>query len=292
MTSPEAPADSSSDRPRGSSTALALIAGLFLGAAVALPIGALALADDQEAARPVAETPLLATTLQRIVTEPGDFLGQSVGVAGEVREVLSPHAFTVGQEGFLGPDLLVVTARPLTVPTGRSGSRPLLEGDLAAVRGEVREFDLEAFEGEVGRDLRREFDSFVGDDLRERIGNPAVLADSVTFTSAATPVADARAAREIVEEPGAFYGKIASVNGRVTRVLPSGAFVLDNRLVVLTADLGERRPGVNQRVSVLGPVRPFDPDQFRSTRAGTVDDDLFGDFVNRPALVAQSIEVR
>jgi hypothetical protein len=42
---------------------------------------------------------------------------------------------------------------------------------------------------------------------------------------------------------------------------------------------------------VLRPVRPFDPDQFRSTPERLADDDFSGDFANRTAIVAQSIEI-
>jgi hypothetical protein len=118
-----------------------------------------------------------------------------------------------------------------------------------------------------------------------------VLANSVAFASKTPPVADVRGADEIAERPDAFYGGIVSVGGRVTRLLPSGALILDDRLVVLTADEGQRRPRQGERITVLRPVRPFDPDQFRSTPEGLADADFSGDFANRPAIVAQSIEI-
>ena len=43
-------------------------------------------------------------------------------------------------------------------------------------------------------------------------------------------------------------------------------------------------------MSVSGPVRRFDPDQRPLPRPGT-DNDLFGDFADRPAVIAQTLTV-
>jgi hypothetical protein len=80
------------------------------------------------------------------------------------------------------------------------------------------------------------------------------------------------------------------VTGEITDVLDSGALILDERLVALTADFGERRPREGERVEIIGPVRPFDPDQLRQGGTGPADDEVFGNFANRPAVVAQSLE--
>jgi hypothetical protein len=209
---------------------------------------------------------------------------------GQVREILSPRAFTVGQFGFFGPDLLLVSETPLAAPSGRSSARPILEGDAVTVAGEVQRFDFAAFDRDVARDLRQEFDSFVGDDLGEREGDPAVRADSVVVNSRTTVVAEGVTAEEVDERPNAFYGKVVSVTGEITDVLESGALIVENRLVALTADFGQRRPREGERVRIVGPVRPFDPDQLRQGGRGSPDDEVFGDFANRPAVVAQSIE--
>ena len=270
---------------------LGLLLGLLIGAGLGLLLGALALGDGRDGNREAVRGSIFTTPLQRIVTNPAAHYGESVGVTGQVREILSPRAFTVGQQGFFGPDLLVVTQKPLAAPTGRSGSRPVLEGDLVSVAGDVRKFDLSTFEREAGRDLRREFDSFIGDDLSERRNDPAILADAVTFSSRGTLVAEAGDSEEVAERPDDFYGKVVSVRGRVSDVLSSGALVLDDRLVALTADLGERRPRKGEMVKVLGPVRPFDPDQLRVRGISFPDDDFLGNLANQPAVVGQSIEI-
>lgn len=267
--------------------ALGVLIGVIAGVAIGLLVGALVF-DDEEEDRPSAPT---ATTLQRIIEAPNDFFGDSTLVSGQVREIISPRAFTVSAPGFFGPELLVVSRDPLAAPTGRAATRPILEGDSVQVVGEVRRFDVSDFEGEVGADLRREFDSFLGDDLGERVGDPAILADATTFSSRTTPVVEARAAEELAERPSDFYGTIVALEGRITDVLASGALIIDGEVIALTADLGQRRPSEGQDVRIVGPVRPFDPDQRRLVDRPLPDDEILGEFANRPAVIAQSIEV-
>ncbi len=257
----------------------------LLGAGVGLLVGALSF-DDDDSLPPLRPA---ETALEGIVEEPEEFLGKATFVSGQVREIISPKAFTVSPPGFSGPELLVVSKTRLAAPTGRSARRPILEGDSVQAVGEVRRFDRSGFERDLGTSLGREFDSFLGDDLGEREGDPAIRADHVTFVSRTTPIVEAGEAEEIVERPGEFYGSIVSVTGRVSDVRPSGALVIDGELIALTADFAERRPRPGERVRIVGPVRPFDPDQFRVE--GMPDDEILGDFANRPAVVAQSIEV-
>ncbi len=266
------------------SRALPLVIGFIVGVGVGAVVGALAFDDDDDPA------PLeSATTVERLLDDPEDF-GESTLVGGHVREIISPRAFTVASS-FLGPELLVVTRDRLAAPTGRAGTRPILEGDPVDVIGEVRDFDLAEFQREVGGTLRREFDSFVGDDLGEREGEPAILADVTTFYSRTTPIAEASTAREIAARPRDFYGKIVALEGRISDVLQSGALIIDDQVIVLTAEFGQRRPREGENVRIIGPVRPFDPDQRRADGKPLPDDEIFGTFANRPAVVAQSIEI-
>ncbi|MDQ4129945.1 MAG: hypothetical protein M3133_02965 [Actinomycetota bacterium] len=259
--------------------------GALLGVVVGLIVGAQAF-DDEEPLPPLRP---MESTLEEIVDEPQSFLGKATFISGQVKEILSPRAFTVSPSVFSGPELLVVSKAPLAAPTGRSATRPVLEGDSVHVAGEVRRFDRPGFERDLDTRLGREFDSFLGDDLDEREGDPAIRADHVTFVSRTTPIVEASEAEQIVNRPGDFYGNIVSVTGRVSDVRPSGALVIDGELLALTADFAQGRPQQGERVRIVGPVRPFDPDQFRAE--GVPDDELLGDFANRPAVVAQSIEV-
>ncbi len=265
----------------------ALLVGVVAGVAVAL----LVLNDEDgndEAAPAVRPT---ATTLEKVIERPDRYKGGPTVVSGQVREIISPRAFTIAPPGLVGNELLVVSGDPLAAPSGRSGARPILEGDLAQVTGDVREFDLARFERDTGVELRREYDSFIGDDLTERKGDPAIRATAVSYSAGSTPVVEARTAEQIVERPRDFYGRIVSLEGRVSDVLPSGALVIDDQVLALTAEFAQGRPKQGQTVTIVGPVRPFDPDQFRPNGDRPPDDELLGRFANRPAAVAQSIEV-
>lgn len=167
----------------------------------------------------------------------------------------------------------------------------MLEGDAVTIAGEVQEFDIASFERYAGTDLRREFDSFTGDDLGEREGDPAIRAESVVFNSRTTPVVEAGSSEEVVERPRDFYGTVTSITGEVTDVRESGALIIDDRLVALTAYFAQGRPARGDRVRIVGPVRPFDPDQVREGGRGVRDDEVLGNLANRPAVVAQSLEI-
>ena len=265
--------------------ALPLVIGFIVGAGVGVVV-TLAFFDDDDDDPAALEG---GTTVERVLDDPEDF-GESTFVSGHVREIISPRSFTLASS-FLGPELLVVTSDRLAAPTGRSATRPLLEGDPVDVIGDVRDFDLAEFQREVGATLRREFDSFLGDDLAEREGEPAMLADVTTFYSRATPVAEASTAEEIAARPRDFYGKIVALEGRISDVLQSGALIIDDEVIVLTAEFGQRQPRQGENVRIIGPVRPFDPDQRRAGGKALPDDEIFGTFANRPAVVAQSIEI-
>lgn len=271
---------------RGRDVTIGMV-GVAVGTVAGLLVGADILRGNDAAGRDVqASQPIVG----QIARNPDEFVGKPARVTGVVMEILSPRAFTVGRPGFGAPELLVVTRGPLAVPTGPSASRPILEGDIAQVSGDVRTFDIGAFERDMGVDLRPDRD-FFGRDLGDREGDPAIQATGVTFTSATTPVIEAASPEVIVERPRDFYGRITSVQGQVTDILPSGALVVDDTLLALTADFAQGRPQEGQRVTLVGPVRSFDPDQRRPEGGQLRDERLLERFANRPAIVAQSIEI-
>lgn len=265
----------------------ALAAALLIGAGLGVLVGFVLFDEERDDRPPVA---VKAPTLGGVLAEPERFLGKPAILTGQVEEILSPRAFTVGEPGLLGRELLVISRTPLAAPTARSATRPILEGDFAQVSGEVRRFDRAAFERDAGISLKDEFDVF-GEDLAARQGDPAVQADIVTFSARTTPVVDGATVEDIVTRPRDFYGRIASVSGRVTDALPSGALLIDDQLVALTADFGQRRPREGDDVRVVGPVRPFDPDQRRLPGRDALDEKVLQPFADRPAVVAQSIEI-
>jgi hypothetical protein len=247
---------------------LLLAAGLVAG---------LALNGDGDASGEVAE----ATPVAPLAERPESFLDRSVLVGAEVVEVLGPRAFVIGGDDFArgGRRILVVTRTPATIPGQGGTRRAVLEGDLVNVAGEVRRFDARAFEEEVGADLEADYD-----------GKPAIFADSVTITPRLRPLAGDASAAEIVAAPEAFYGEWVSIEGRVTLRPSDDSFTLGDELLVLTPE-GTPAPATGERVAVSGPVRRFDPDQ-QPVRSGRTDNEIFGDFADKPAVIAQRLSVR
>ena len=93
-----------------------------------------------------------------------DRLGQHVQLIGEVAEVISPNAFTLGGEEIGENPVLVV---------GADLPRDLAEGQRVQVSGTVKQFQVPGYEADLDLDLvDQQFEDFDGD--------PAIQADSVT----------------------------------------------------------------------------------------------------------------
>ncbi|MDP8942651.1 MAG: hypothetical protein M3N16_00785 [Actinomycetota bacterium] len=269
---------------RGDRLAFA-VGGLAVGLAVGLVVGVLLFdGDSVEAEAPTADL------VSRIAADPSDYFGEDVQVGGEVSEVLGPRTFLIGGEEFgSGDALLVVTREPVTTPRGRAPSAPVLENDLVFASGEVHAFFPEELEEELGAQFKSELDVYLNDDLRERRGDPVVVADSFSSLPRLFPVRPASSPQQVVDQAVQYFGKVTSVSGRVTD-LREGALVLDDSLLVLMPPRVARRWSVGDRVRVLGAVRRFDRDQARAGRSD-LDSPFFGVFADKPALVAESIEI-
>ena len=233
-------------------------------------------------------------TIDEITDSPGPFLGQTVTVSGEVDQVLGPRAFTIGGDDFIGEDeLLVVGANDLPQLIGRSElpGRPagelLAADDVVQVTGPVRRFDLAAVEREIGFDL---------DDglFAEWAGRPAVVARTVRLSPrldvepAGVPVA----LPDLADDPDRYFGGRVTTAGRVTRVLGPSAVVLNDRLLV--AGSGDDLPGDLQEgdvIQVTGPFRRFDLGAFERELGTDLQDNLFAEFRDRPALIARSAQL-
>lgn len=91
-------------------------------------------------------------------------VGSDVDVTGEVAEVLSPEAFTLGGDE-IGEDPILVI--------GATGSADVNQGDTVQVSGTVVTFSVVGTEEEFDIDIiDQEFEDFEGD--------PAIQAESVT----------------------------------------------------------------------------------------------------------------
>jgi hypothetical protein len=155
-----------------------------------------------------------AVTPGRIASAPDSLLGQTVTVSGEVRRQLGPHAFTIGGEGFVdSEELLVVTGSASGQP--RTGTFLPQENDIVQVTGTVYRFDPRAFERELGLTLSDAR-------LASMSGRPAIVARSLAVTMR-IPVVDVD---RLVEAPQAFTGRVIQVGGRVESLLTEHAFTL------------------------------------------------------------------
>lgn len=86
-------------------------------------------------------------TVEQIVDNPAEYVGEAVTVSGEVDAVYGPNAFTIGGE-------LVVIVPPDADVVGRTaGALPFAAPDLVEITGIVRESTLADLEAEYEIDL-------------------------------------------------------------------------------------------------------------------------------------------
>lgn len=250
--------------------------------------------------------PDTGATISEIVQAPNTYAGKTVTVSGAVNDVIGPRAFTIGGDEFYGDaQLLVVSAKAVPTPAGRTAQQALLARDVIQVTGPVRLFNLADFEKEIGFDL---------DDnaFRDWAGKPAVIARSVDLTPYVGPatvgaplIADANVTvADIAGDFPRYVGKTVAVRGEIEKRISPFAFSIDedalfaggidNDLLVIGANnaapllpegLGEAN------VAVLGTVRKFDLAPIEKEIGYDLDDTLFRDWAGRPAVVAKAIRV-
>ncbi|MDP8928202.1 MAG: DUF4131 domain-containing protein [Actinomycetota bacterium] len=106
---------------------------------------------------------------------PDNFVGREVTVSGKVTdEVLRARAFRLSGEDVGAPPLLVVSSQQANVETGQ----------VVRVTGTVRRFDIQEFT----RDLEEIFGvDFNAPEFREFVGQPVIVAQSVTVIEGADP---------------------------------------------------------------------------------------------------------
>lgn len=228
-------------------------------------------------------------TIESIVADPDAFLGDDVFFDGRVSEVLGPRSFIVRDHpAGAGRGLLVVSRDPIASTAATRA--PILEGDLVEVEGEFRNDPVEELENDLGVTFDDEPDVWpaTGEDVSEGASVPTVVADEVEVTPGLFKTKPTTTAAAIVGLPNEFLGAVTSVEGKVTDIRESGAFVLDDTLLVLwPTELPAMQKG--DRVEVFGTVRRFDPDQSRFD-PNILDDEFFGDHLGKPVIVAEAIE--
>jgi hypothetical protein len=153
--------------------------------------------------------------------------------------------------------------------------------------GRVRPCDRAGVEGEVGADLDDER-------LRRWAGMPAVIATRLHPTPRVTAGAGAVTVSltAVADDPSAYLGKRVSVSGEITDVYGARAFVLGDRLLVIS---GQRAPSLaltpGKIAQVAGELRPFDRAAVEREIGADLDDALGATFGGKPAIIARSINL-
>ena len=265
---------------------LAVVALVMLAAGIALGF----VFDDADADADDEQLEGGLVGIADIADDPERYEGTTAAIDGRVDEVFGPHSFAVGESFGQGEQIIVVSPDEVATVDSRAAKPPVLEHDRIRAVGEVVELDVDELEDRLDVDLDQELDAFFGDDLQERGDQSALVATDLEVLPRLLPVRDATAAAEIASTPDEFWGTVTSVTGTVTDVGEHDAFTLDHELLVLRP-LGIPSLETGDRVEVVGAVRPFDPDQYRKQTDADLDDPLFHDYANRPAIVADSVEL-
>lgn len=197
------------------------------------------------------------TTVGAVTQNPQEFMGQQVIVSGEISEILTPLAYVIGGEAFVGGgELLVVGPPPAAGSTALIEEDEVYPQDIIQVSGEIREFNRAELEEEWGADFPEEV--FTG-----REGEPVLIGETITLTqrvqAAETDLADVS---DILDNPEEFHGEVVSVEGEITDVFSERVFVLEDGLIVIdeTGVVAETALLEGGRVEVTGEVREFDED--------------------------------
>lgn len=255
--------------------ALAL-AGIF--AIVAIILGVLLWRDDDQA---IDDAPQ-QTTVADIAQDPQSYVGERVTVSGEVSEILTPFAYVLGGEQFVGGDELLVVGPPPAVTTGEAGDEATTEvyaQDIVQISGEVREFNRAELEEEWNAEFPPE--AFEG-----REGSVVLVGEAVSLTQRVRqPEADMVDAGEILDDPDSYYGEQTSVSDEVATVYSERVFSVGDGLIVIdeTGVLAETALEEGVNVEVGGEIVQFD-------QADVGGEDL-GDLEGNPVMRAEFIQI-
>ncbi len=268
-------------------------------------------AEEQAAATSGAEAesegPAAGVVISDITDNPQEYFGTTATVSGEVNDVLTPNAFTIGGEDFLGTDeLLIVGVQQLpNIVEGVEGEVEVGQDDIVQVTGTVREFNVTEIEDEVGYALD---DGVFG----EFEGEPVVVAKKIFLTPRAERAGEQGVGADIsdiTDNPEEFFGQTLTVEGIVGETIEANAFLLldqetagegnaaeedalaaDRAILVVNSDSFDPKLSEGQSVRVKGTLQEFDVAAFEEELGIELENDTFADFAGRPAMLAQQIK--
>ena len=252
--------------------------------------------------------PAAGVVISDVTDNAQEYFGTTVTVSGEVNDLLTPNAFTIGGEDFLGTDeLLIVGAQQLpNIVEGVEGEVEVGQDDIVQVTGEVHEFNVTEIEDEVGYALD---DGVFG----EFEGEPVVVAKEVFLTPRVERAGEQGVGADIsdiTDNPEEFFGQSLTVEGIVGETIEANAFVLldqetagegnvaedvpvaDRAILVVNSDGFDPNLREGQRVRVKGTFQEFDVAAFEEELGIKLENDTFADFAGRPAMLAQQIKTQ
>lgn len=219
------------------------------------------------------------TTVATIAQDPESWIGEQVSVSGEVSEVLTPFAFVLGGEQFVGGDELLVIGPPPAVGTPDEVDQEAYPQDIVQVAGEIREFNRTELEEEWNVELPEE--AFEGRDTRV-----VLVGETVGLTQRVRAVeADAADVSEILDEPDAYHGETVTVSDSITSASSERVFVLGDGLIVvdMTERIAETALEDGVRIEATGVIHTFEDSDLG-------DEDVAG-YEGNPVLHAGHIQV-
>lgn len=227
-------------------------------------------------------------------------------ISGEVNEVLTANALTIGGEEFLGTDdLLILGAEDL--PQIVAGideefitDEPELVGpnDVVQITGTVGQFEVNATEDEVGSDLDEDLFAQFEDE-------PFLIAEEIFLTPRVDRAAETLRTHveDIMGNPADFVGATVIIEGAVVETLEPRVFAIvapeaegDETIgrdaVVVNGTERAPEPKLSElaNVQVTGEVRELDVPTLEQDLGIDLDDDPYLPYTGTTAIVAESIQ--
>jgi len=232
----------------------------------------------------------LETTTDTMVEYPDFYVNTNVMVRGEAVEAVSSNAFLLNTEG----ENIIVVYNPedLSDPIA-----DITEEDVEVeVQGIAQYFEREAYEEEFDIDM----DVELFDDYEDQI---SINATDVRIVEE-TEIDEFTSIDSILDDPELYYGQTVTVQQVITEVVSIEAFVLqydelfdeDRLLVIFDTETYADLPIIQlaedeTEVRVTGTVREFVRSDLQTEFDFDLEDDIFDDFEDRAALVAEEIIV-
>lgn len=208
-----------------------------------------------------------------------DFVNETVTVKSKVVKQVGLSSFTVTDQRFLsGEPILVINASgvPFDLPSDKNIK--------VQVVGVVRNLEIQDIERDYQLNLQDQ-------DYKDYINKPALIARSILL--APTP-------GQITSNPRKFYGEKLAVTAEVDNIQSPVLFTLDENYLIGAQDLlvflkapPQATIRQNQRIEVIGELRPFEVNQIEKEYNVRWDlrvkRQLEADYRNKPVFIGDTV---